>query len=318
MSDRRPLPPFAPLRAFDAFGRTGGIRRAATWLGVDHAVVSRQVRALEQWIGVPLLDRSPGQGQGTLNAAGRAYHARIAAALDEIASATEALRLGDASHLSVWCVPGFAFHWLVRRLGAFRAEHPEIDLVLRPTDARASFWSDGVDADIRYRLDGAPGGAPDGAYDTPGIRRVDLARPVVFPVASPDFIRRAGTIRTIGDLPALPLLAEEDSHEWLAWFARQGVAVPRITPAARLWHAHVVLAAAREGQGVALANPFLVADDLERGTLVRLGPPGAPFPGVEIGAYTLFVPETRRDRPALVRFSTWLSRTAGAFLPPER
>lgn len=302
MADRRVFPPFAPLRAFEAFGRTRGIRRAAEFLSVDHAVVSRHLRALEQWTGVPLLDRT----QGTLTEAGKAYHERIAAALDEIAQATQALRSGDAPQLSVWCVPGFAFHWLVRRLGTFRAEHPGIDLVLRPSDARASFWSDGVDADIRYRLDGAADDAP------PGIRRAELARPPVFPVASPDFLRRAGAVGTIAGLAGLPLLAEGDSDEWRIWFARAGAAGVQVSPAARMWHAHLVLAAAREGQGVALANPFLVEDDLRNGTLVRLGPEGAPFPGVAIGAYALFVPENRWNRPALVRFRTWLSHMAEA------
>ncbi|WP_264813054.1 LysR substrate-binding domain-containing protein, partial [Gluconacetobacter sacchari] len=199
----------------------------------------------------------------------------------------------------------------VRRLGSFRADYPDIDLLLRPADARARFWSDGVDADIRYQLDGRH------HEPQPGIRQAELARPPVFPVASPDFLRRAGPIRTIGDLLAQPLLAEEDSGEWLTWFARQGLAAPGMVPAVRLWHAHLVLASAREGQGVALANPFLLEDDLRNGTLVRVGPPEAPFPGVAIGAYTLFIPENGWDRPALVRLRTWLTQVAGAFLPPE-
>ncbi|GBQ27081.1 LysR family transcriptional regulator [Gluconacetobacter azotocaptans] len=306
MADKRVFPPFGPLRAFDAFGRTRGIRRAAEWLRIDHAVVSRHLRALEQWTGVPLLDRAA----GGLTDAGKIYHDRIAAALDEIANATEALRTGDLPQLSVWCVPGFAFHWLVRRLGAFRDEYPEIDLILRPSDERASFWSDGVDADIRYRLDGTTTPPP------PGIRQAELARPLVFPVASPDFVRQAaGGLQQIEDLTSLPLLAEENSDEWLAWFAAQGVAVPTVTPAARLWHAHVMLAAAREGHGVALANQFLLEDDLKSGNLVRLGTADGPFPGAAIGAYTLFIPENRWDRPALVRFRTWLSHIAGSFPP---
>ncbi|GBR01476.1 LysR family transcriptional regulator [Gluconacetobacter liquefaciens] len=305
MADRRSFPPFGPLRAFDAFGRTRGIRRAAEWLQIDHAVVSRHLRALEKWAGVPLLDRAG----GGLTEAGRIYHDRIANALDEIARATEALRAGDLPQLSVWCVPGFAFHWLVRRLGNFRTEFPDIDLLLRPTDARARFWSDGVDADIRYQLDGRP------HEPQPGIRQAELARPPVFPVASPDFLRRAGPIRTVGDLLSQPLLAEEDSHEWQTWLARQGVAAPSMIPAARLWHAHLVLASAREGQGVALANPFLLEDDLRNGTLVRVGSPEAPFDGVAIGAYTLLIPENSWERPALVRLRSWLIHVAGAFQP---
>ncbi|MBK6491325.1 MAG: LysR family transcriptional regulator [Sphingomonadales bacterium] len=48
----------AALRAFEAVGRLGGVRRAAKELSIDHAVVSRHVRSLEAWVGIPLVVRN--------------------------------------------------------------------------------------------------------------------------------------------------------------------------------------------------------------------------------------------------------------------
>ena len=72
MTDQRLLPPLAALRAFEAVGRLGGIRRAAKELTIDHAVVSRHIRSLEAWVGVQLLVRS--STGYTLTEPGELYH----------------------------------------------------------------------------------------------------------------------------------------------------------------------------------------------------------------------------------------------------
>lgn len=88
-SARSPAPPYATLRAFEAVGRLGGIRRAALALGLDHAVVSRHLRALEEWAGVPLINRQ--RQPRILTEAGARYHERITRALEEIAQASAEL-----------------------------------------------------------------------------------------------------------------------------------------------------------------------------------------------------------------------------------
>ena len=104
MSDRPNLPPFAALRAFEAFGRHGKVRRAAAALGVSHAIVSRHLRALEDWLGVMLIDRV----HGGLTPAGADYHAMIAGAFDQMGRATERLRGHAGMRLEVWSMPGLA------------------------------------------------------------------------------------------------------------------------------------------------------------------------------------------------------------------
>ncbi len=83
---RRALPPFETLRAFDAIARLGGVRKAAQYLCRDHAVVSRHLRAIEDWTGTKLIERTP--AGSVLTEDGVRYHRDIASALELIARAT--------------------------------------------------------------------------------------------------------------------------------------------------------------------------------------------------------------------------------------
>lgn len=92
---RDALPPFVQLRAFEAMGTYGGVRRAAQALSVDHAAISRHLRALELWTGASLIDRTSGGGR-TLTEEGRRYHECVARAFRLIESAgVEISKRGD-------------------------------------------------------------------------------------------------------------------------------------------------------------------------------------------------------------------------------
>jgi DNA-binding transcriptional LysR family regulator len=93
---RRALPPFETLRAFDAIARLGGVRKAAQYLCRDHAVVSRHLRAIEDWTGTKLIQRTP--AGSVLTEDGLRYHRDIASALELIARATvELMKRGSQS-----------------------------------------------------------------------------------------------------------------------------------------------------------------------------------------------------------------------------
>jgi LysR family glycine cleavage system transcriptional activator len=298
----RAMPPFAALRAFEAVGALGGIRRAAQELGVDHASVSRHIRFLEEWAGVPLIDRPRG---ARLTPEGQRFHQRIAAALEEIVSASvELTRRGHERRLHVWCVPGFAYRWLNARLAEFTAGHPDLDLDIRPTDHPPDLTRHEADADIRYVHDYDPPPPPPSE-----IESVEISRPPVIPVASPELIDSLGPAVTPERLLGAPLLHEEGDGEWRAWFAAHGVQAPDRLPGPRLWHAHLTIDAARRGQGIALTNPFLAQEDLKAGQL-RPVPLAEGAAEVQLGAYVF---RARRDRwrtPAVIAFRRWLEREA--------
>ena len=300
MSNGKLYPPLAALRAFDAVARLGGIRRAGKELGTDHAVVSRHIRALEGWVGATLLVRD-GTGYA-LTETGAAYHRQIESALGTIAAATGALLQGeDRMPLRIWCMPGFAFLWLSDRLGDFVERHPEIDLDFRPSDEMPDFRAKDVDGAIRYVR----------TWDEAAVPRhvhgLDLARPPVFPVTAPALAATLPPLSSAADLLACTLLHEDSDAEWRQWFAAQGVPTEDVLPGTRLWHAHLTLNAARQGQGIALANPLLLRDDLEAGRLVRLRPHGGAFAEVQLGSYRLLAREDRWNVSALVRFRRWLT-----------
>ena len=295
LSNRKAIPPFAALRAFEAVGRVGGVRRAAQSLGVDHAVVCRHLRAVEDWAGVRLVDRL--HGGGRLTTEGALYHSRVANALAEIASATADLtRLQHQDRLNLWCVPGFASQWLMSRLGAFRGANPDLDIEFHPTDVPPDFTRHEADADLRYVTSAKMADA------APGIRSLEIARPLVFPVASPQLFASLGPINRPEDLLRAPLLHEDSDEEWRGWFAANQVEPAARLPGPRLWHAHLTLDAARRGEGVALANSFLLGDDIASG---RLTPLEVGHP-VVLGAYMLFTRKDRWNAPAVVRFRRWM------------
>lgn len=298
MSDPLRLPPFAALRAFEAYGRTNGVRRAAQDLGVSHAIVSRHLRALELWLGVALIDR----GRGRLTVAGQEYHAGIAAGFAQIAGATRALVRDPERRIEIWCVPGLAYLWLMTKLAAFRRLHPTTAIDLRPSDTAADVAHGEADVDIRYVRDGEPELPTNAA-----VRSEVLVRPRIFPVASPRLIEsRARDVARPTDLASLPLLHEDNDLEWRGWFAAHDASMPVLPARARLWHAHLAIGAAVEGDGVALANRYLAGGDLDAGRLVEVGHGDPAFRAVALGAYRLTI---RRDRVAgnvVMQFRRWL------------
>ncbi|WP_374471821.1 LysR substrate-binding domain-containing protein [Phenylobacterium sp.] len=294
------MPPFAALRAFEAVGRLGGIRRAAQELSVDHAAISRHLRGLEEWAGVKLIDRDQG---GRLTPEGAKYLARISAALEEISRATiDLTHRGDDSRLVIWSVPGFAYRWLIRRLPDFNAAHPGFDLEVRPTDHAPDFSRHEADADIRYIRDLAPAAEAD-------VQTFQIARPPVFPAATPQVAARIGVGAPVVSLLGETLLHEDDDSEWRTWLAARDVETPDRLGGPRLWHAHLTLDAARRGQGIVLTNALLAGDELASGELVELSlRPTAPE--IRLGSYVF---RTRKDRwrdPSVTKFRRWLEKAA--------
>lgn len=302
---RNTIPPLPTLRAFEAVGRLGGIRRAAQALNVDHTVVSRHIRALEEWAGVRLIGRQG--GAITLTSEGTRYHAKVSTSLADLAAASSELRKqADKARLVIWCVPGLASQWLTPRLQAFKEKHPDIDLELHPTDHSPDFTRFEADIDIRYVF-----GNGKTAATRNGVRRVEIARPRVLAVASPACAQALQSAATVEDWRSAPFLHEDTDDQWRAWLTALGVNLLGPIPGPRLWHAHLTLEGARSGQGVALANPFLVRDDLHSGRLVEIAPRGGAGNPV-LGAYVF---EARADRWQLgpiVRFRHWLKMLAAA------
>ena len=209
---RRPrkLPPLNALRAFEAAARHLSFKRAAAELAVTPAAVSHQVRALEAQLGVELFAR--GHRALALTRAGARSLPGLTDAFDALDDAVHALRARSAPpRLVLSVVPSFGANWLVPRLGAFRAKHRAIDLVVLSSAELVDFARDPVDVGIRF----GPGGWP-------GVRADLLLGEEYVAVASPKLARGARGLRSPEDLRRHTLLHDENSNAWRAWLDGRG------------------------------------------------------------------------------------------------
>lgn len=290
----RTMPPLNALKAFAAAGRYLNFRLAANALGVTQGAVAQQVRTLEQTLDTRLFDR---HARGlALTEQGRRYLPAIHRAFDMIADATAELAPGPA-FVTISTTPSFATRWLVKRLGRFADQYPDIRLRLDASTTRANFQTDGVDIAIRQ------GQPPFG----PGLVADPLFGSEVIAVCHPDLTRGPGAIRTPADVRHHMLL--QDAHgQWPVFLDTAPGDIPT-TELRTIQFSQTSLAidAAIARQGVALSNRALVADELRENRLCQ------PFPfSMDTGeAYYVVAPREPRN-PALVAcVRGWLVDEAG-------
>lgn len=286
----RALPPLNALRAFEAAARHLSFTAAASELNVTQAAISHQIKALEERLGLKLFRRA---GRGLLlTDAAQAYLAEIGGAFDRIAGATRRLHQHDAAGvLSATVLPSFAAKWLLPRLGRFRAGHPEIDLRISSSTETVDLMRE--DFDIALRA---------GSGDYPGMRADAILSESFFPVCSPALLAGPLPLREPADLRHHTLLHDEPRDLWQLWLKTVGIADIDATRGPGFSDSGMVIWAAIEGQGIAIAKGTLAADDLKAGRLVR--PFGQSMPADF--SYWLICPEASAERPKIVAFRDWL------------
>jgi LysR family transcriptional regulator, glycine cleavage system transcriptional activator len=303
LPSRKALPPFEALRAFDAIARLGGVRKAAQYLCRDHAVISRHLRAIEDWTGTKLIERTP--GGAVLTADGVRYHREVAVAMDLIANATiDLMKRGDNRCLHIRCMPGFALHWLSGRLGDFEKANPGLDVELRPADRSPEFLSQDTDLEIRL----VPTYVP--ALQLPSnLRAIEFARVPIIAVASKEYLTNHPPIAEPRDLLSHQLLHEENFDRWRNFLTAHGVVDDVDLTGPRLWQGHLTLDAARFGRGVALTNMLIAAGDIAGGRLTEVGRDLASFTPKAMGTYQFIAKADRWDASLIRRFRYWLAST---------
>lgn len=305
---RRSVPSVGALVAFEAAARRGGFTAAARELGVTQAAISRHVRGLEADLRAPLFLR---EGRGvTLTAAGRVLAATLSDSFERIADALEVIRQpGGPRTLAIGATLAVSSFWLLPRLPAFRAAHPDAALRVMSQDEPFDLREGGCEVCLRY----GTGPWPDG-------ESVASAAAEIFPVCSPAFLAGLGGPVEPARLAALPLIANEARDPswtgWEGWLAAAGVTARPPRPALRFSHYSDCVYAAIAGEGVALGWRLLLDRPLADGRLTRLCAfsvtPEARF-------HLVAAPGAARD-PLLGRLVDWLAAEiagAPAPLPPQ-
>ena len=231
----------------------------------------------------------------------------VVRALDILDSAVSQLKVERSRNtLAVSVFTSFATKWLASRLSDLTAQFPDVDLHIFAEDHLMDFRAGERDAGVRY-----------GKGPWPGLHATLMHRDEIFPVCSPRLLDK-GAANDAKSLTKCPLLCESDRHafddgpDWQAWLRRAGNVVPSDVGLGDIscmicGQASVVLQAAIEGQGIALARGLLVADDLAAGRLVRCIGPGFPSDF----AYYFVWPEDRPMLPKVEALKDWFVRAIG-------
>ncbi|MFY0633946.1 MAG: LysR family transcriptional regulator [Vannielia sp.] len=282
----RDLPPPAMLRAYAALAEAGSVTAAGEALGVTHAAISQQVRALEAHLGVALVERR-GRSVG-LTEAGEELAVAVTGGFALISDAVARISgQGEGRPVQVTTTPMFAAYWLMPRLAGFRERFPEVELMLNPSPHRLPLAPGGVDIAIRH-----------GKGDWAGVDSELLVPSEYVIVAAPELVQ-GRRIAQPQDLLGLPWLQELGTNEVDEWLASQGVTEARTRVQTHL-PGNFVLEAARRGEGLAATTRALIEEDLATGALTVLFNRGQ----VEEGYFIVTRPGPLRASAA--KFARWL------------
>lgn len=291
MSQPRDLPPLNALRAFEAVARLASVSRAAAELHVTHGAVSRQLRALEESLGVVLLVKD-GRGLKLTDAG-----LRLAAVAGESFAALRnicfELREGrEQAPFVLGCPGSLLARWFIPRLDRLQRDLPQLRLQLSASEGELDPRRPGLDATLWFA-------APPWPAD---MQVFELAEEWIGPVLSSRHSRYAA----LREAPPSALLGEPLLHTasrpqaWPQWARAQGLDPAGLVLGQGFEHLYYLLEAAVAGLGVAIAPQLLVADDLAAGRLE------APWGFVATSArLALWVPTRGGDRRA-VELAEWL------------
>jgi DNA-binding transcriptional LysR family regulator len=294
------LPSLDLLRGFVAAGRRMSITLAAQDLCLTQSAVSRQIHALEEFIGLRLLVR--GHRAISFTPEGERLFRSADAVLQQLQDVLGELRATQAARpVTVTASIGVTGLWLLPRLSGLRQRLPGIDVRVAASDSVADLRHEGIDLAIRYTT---PAGVPAGA------RR--LFGESVAPVAHPLLLDGARTLPTDA-----PLLEFDHPSPWLKWEQWEPWQSQQAHPGdgggkrgmLRFNQYDMVIRAALAGQGVALGRIELIRPLLESGQLVVLTEPRAQAPDGH--AYWLIQAEAEPRREVL-QVAEWICGEAAA------
>jgi LysR family glycine cleavage system transcriptional activator len=292
------LPPLNALKAFEAAARHESFTRAAEELCVTQGAVSHQVKALEADLAIKLFNRE--RQRLIITEAGKDYLTVVRDALDRIAVGTERLlQRQNAGVLTVSTSPDFAAKWLVHRLGHFAEAHPGIDLRVSATLHHVDFAREEVDLAVRH-----------GDGNWPGLDTVCLSAEQLFAVCSPKLLSGRRRLSKPADIVNFPLIHLDSRADWTNWLEAVGLDGSNVMHGPVLNRASMVIDAAINGQGIALARTTLAAWDLINRRLVR------PFPeSLRLSkTYWIVCPKAIATLPKIVTFRDWLLAEASSDL----
>jgi len=299
------LPSLNALRAFEAVSRHLSYRLAADELRVTPAAVKQLVVKLETTLDTPLVER---RGRGlALTPAGVAGRDDLRGAFRQIATSVQKMRRIDTrQRLIVSVEPSFAAAWLVPRLESFKANNPDVDVLIDSSMQIIDLNRGVADIAIRY------GVRSDGELV---VHR--LFDDKIFPVCSPSLAKGPPALKSLDDLGHVTLLhwdltrmpwttATGKWFDWKNWLASVGASDVEPGQGLRFNDYNLAVQAAVAGQGVVLGSWPILQHAVEAGLLVS---PFSERVTTDIG-YDLVSTPRAVERPEVEAFLNWMMEQA--------
>jgi DNA-binding transcriptional LysR family regulator len=252
--------PLKGLQAFEAVGRCGSVTAAALELNVSPGAISQQVRKIESFLGVTLLERNGRTAELTLW--GRLYHQEISKGFEQFAIAERMLeRARNENALVLSALSSVVNKWIGRLIFGWQALHPDAHVRIIGRDSEPRMGFDEIDFRISY-----------GSDVLQHEHYSELFRDWVVPACSPALIqKRKPSASELFDYPLLHV--EWERHftpypSWVDFAAKVGVALRETTPGLSFTLSSSAIDAAVNKRGFVLAQMSMIADELEAQTLV--------------------------------------------------
>lgn len=252
-TDWRSIPSLTALRAFAATAELRSFSQAARVLNVTHAAVAQQVRALEDHLGRPLVQRE-GRGVG-LTVDGEQLAEALGEGFGAIQRGLEALRAGEADRpVRVTLTASFAAQWLMPRLKDFWDKHPDIGLSLHPEARVVDLHRERMDLGLRY-----------GNGDWPGLETQYLASARLVIAGAPALIGDRKELTT-ADFGEMDWVLSRSWPEQDAYLRQLGLD-PETLSRTDINSEELAIAAARQGLGLVVDTAALIESDVAEGRL---------------------------------------------------
>jgi len=288
------LPPLNSLVVFEAVARHLSFTDAAHELSVTQAAASRQIRLLEENMGLLLFDRL--HRAIALTPQGKEFQAAVSIGLEHIAHSADDIRSDpDRADITISSSVTFASYWLMARVAKFRALFPDVDVRLVASAKTRNLGATGIDFAVRYGNGNWDGADADHMFGND-----------IYPVCSPSYLKAGENLTELSDLQNATLLKlNQSDHNWVnwgSWFQRFGFEERPATRALYFDNYMLLIHAAIRGEGVALCGARFAEDLIKQGELVR---PVAHALTSDKSFYLLH-PSNQRLSAAIEYFRTWL------------
>lgn len=292
------MPPLSALRAFEATARLGSVTAAANELSVTHGAISRQLKSVDEYFGVPLFSKA---GRGiVLTKHGEKLQSGVGEAFTRLKNSCAALKNDvEEAPFTLACPGSLLARWLIPRLDRLHRELPALKLQVVVSESEQSGKQSDASATLAFSEPPWPA----------DVEVFELMAEQICAVASPQLAAQCDATKPESLLANKLLYTSSRPQAWPQWANAHGLELAQLEEALSegqgFDHLYYLIEAAVAGLGIAIAPRLLVEDDLKSGRLI------APWGSIETPArLCLWLPsqaDMRRSEP----LATWLKRELG-------